>query len=113
MDWLQIALLNPDWSALIDACASQREVAHLKNAFILSNKLFGLPIPEAVNNLAKPRFSDFSKRIQAKSQISCGYPSWLERQLLMLACQQDFSGVLGYVAYIAKKALTADTLNPK
>ena len=113
MDWFQIAQLSPDWLALIDACANPRETAHLKNAFILSNKLLGTSIPEAVDNLPKPRFSDFSTRTQTKSQISCGYPSWPERQLLMLACQQDFSGASGYVAHMAKKALAVDTLNPK
>ena len=112
LDWLRISRKDIDWQSVIDECASSREIAHVKNAFILSNKLFDAPIPEAIDRLPKPLLSDFSARTQAKSQMACAYPYWPERQLLLLACQQDLHGGLGYVAYMAKKALAADTLHP-
>jgi hypothetical protein len=113
MDWFQISQLNPDWPTLIDACANPRETAQIKNAFILLNKLLDSPIPAAVDNLPKPRFSNFSTGIPVKSQMNCRYPSWPLRQLLLLACQQDLSGALDYVAHMTKKTMAVDTLQPK
>jgi|GEM_PF-3440593 len=112
LDWRQISRLDPDWQSLIKDCANAREKAHLKQTFALANRQLGLAIPAAIDALPNPRLCNYSIRVQARSQMQSQYPGWPQRQLLQLACQHDFSGGLGYIMHMGKKALAADTLRP-
>ena len=112
LDWRQICQLDPDWQALINDCANNREKTHLKQAFALANKQLGLPIPKAIDALPNPRLGNYSIQTQARNQMQGQYPGWFARQLLQLTCQYNLSGGLGYLMHMGKKALAADTLRP-